>query len=100
LDNKDKRLKAFFVFISDSGKAIEPLLSALAQKSNAYEVALTYLSRGNPAVADYKINLGPAVKNTVMIYRRRRVTQNFVNLQADDKDLASLQAALSEAMNH
>jgi hypothetical protein len=74
------------------------MLTGLAQKTNAQEIALTYLSPSSSSVRDYKVNLAADVKNTIIVYRRKRVTQKFVNLQADDKGMASLQAALSEAM--
>ena len=51
---------------------------------------------GPGALRAYKINLVPEVKNTVMLYRKRRVTHKFVNLRADEKGLAELKTAIGE----
>lgn len=96
LDNKGKNLKAFFIFLDSTGKAIEPKLTAIAKKTNSYDLGLTYLSPKDPGVAAYKVNLDPAVKNTVMLYRNRKVTAKFVNLSAKAKDLAALKASIAK----
>jgi hypothetical protein len=43
------------------------------------------------------MNLAPEVKNTVFVYRNKRVTAKFVNLKADEKGLAELTKAIEEA---
>lgn len=42
----------------------------------------------------YKVNLDPEVKNTIIVYRNKKVTAKFVNLKADEKGLSELKAAL------
>lgn len=94
VDNKEKRLKGFFIFVDPSGKKIEPKLEAIASKTKSNDVCLAYLPPKDGAVTAYKINLDPAVKNTVMLYRDRTVVVKKVNLVADEKGLAELKTAI------
>ncbi len=88
--HKDKKLKAFVIFLNDGTKAIEPQLTLIAQKEKADEVALTYLSKSDKAVGAYKVNLDPEVKNTIIVHQTRRSRAKFVNLKADEKGLGEL----------
>jgi len=92
--NKGKSLKAFFIFVDATGKKIEPRLAEIAKKTNSQDVALAYLSPKDYAVNAYKVNLDPSVKNTIMLYRNKRVTETKVNLVADEKGLADLKSAI------
>ena len=94
--NKDAQLKAFFIFVSDEPAKLEPELAKLAEKTGANDVALAYVGSDDGALRAYKINLVPEVKNTVMLYRKKRVTHKFVNLKADEKGLAELKTAIGE----
>jgi hypothetical protein len=96
LAHKDKQLKVFFIFVTPLGKAIEPGLLALEKKTGAHDLALAYLAPQNEAVAHYKINLVPEVKNTVMVYLNHRVTATRVNLMADEKGVADLKSEVSQ----
>lgn len=94
--NKDQELKAFFIFADDNGKALSPKLTKLADETKAHDVALAYIGRDDYSVGAYKINLVPEMKNTVLLYRNKRVTNKFVNLKADEKGLAELKSAIAE----
>lgn len=96
--NKEKELKGFFIFVDEDAKGIEAKLTKLAEKQSANDVALAYLSKSSEGVVNYKINLDPEVKNTVIVYRNKKVTAKFVNLSADEKGLADLQTALSDVL--
>lgn len=76
--------------------AISPKLTAIADKAKAQDVCLAYLSTRDPGVKAYKVNLDPSVKNTVMLYRKRRVTSKFVNWVSDEKSDAALKSAIDE----
>jgi hypothetical protein len=94
--HKDKKLKAFFIFLDENGKSNAPKLAALADKLKSQDLALAYLSPKDEAIRAYKVNLDPSVKNTVMLYRQRRITSKYVNLQADEKGLAQLGSAITD----
>lgn len=92
---KEKNLKAFVIFLNDGSKTIEPQLTTLAETAKAQDIALTYLAKDDRAVSRYKVNLDPEVKNTVIVYKDKKVTAKFVNLKADKKGLEELQTAIS-----
>ena len=96
--NKDKKLKAFVIFLSDNGKAMESKLAAIADKTKSEAISLAYISPKNEAIEAYKIKIDPAVKNTVMIYKRKRITSTQVNLVADEKGLGTLQSAIADVL--
>ena len=94
LANKERELKAFFIFVNDKGKENETPLTIMATKAKAGDVALAYLPTADEAVDAYKVNLAPEVKNTVMLYRNRRVTGKLVNLKMDEAGKAELAKAI------
>ncbi len=96
LANKAKNLKAFFIFVTDKGKSFEPKLLKVEAATGAHDLALAYVPPKHDGVAAYKVNLDSGVKNTVMLYRKRKVTAKFVNLAADEKGLKELSAAVTE----
>lgn len=95
VSKRAKKLKAFFIFVDKDGASLEPKLVALADKLKTPDVALAYLGPDNEAVGDYKINLDPKVKNTVMLYRMREIKWQHVNLDAA-KDAKDLTRAIDE----
>jgi hypothetical protein len=96
--NKDKRLKAFFIFVDETGDKISPKLTSIAEKTKADAVCLAYLSSKDHGIRAYRINVDPEVKNTVMLYRSKTVTSKHVNLVADEKGLAALNASISDLL--
>lgn len=82
--------------MSEDGKSLSPKLASMAAKAKAKDVALAYISPKDYSLGAYKINLVPEVKNTVILYRNKRVTSKFVNIKADEKGLAELKTAVSE----
>jgi hypothetical protein len=97
-DNESSELKAFVMVITDPAKLDETAteLSSTAERMKIERTGLTYLSRDNRGVRDYKINLDTDVKNTVILYRRKRVTDKFVNLKLDEKGMATLNEAIEK----
>jgi hypothetical protein len=97
-EQKEKQLKAFFIFVTDEGKALAPKLTELATQAKADDLCLTFLPKKDEGVELYKFNLDPEVKNTIIVYRNKRVTAKFVNLVADEKGLGELKAAIAEVV--
>ena len=93
IKNKAQQLKAFFIFVdgSDTRK-----LTSIAAKSGSNEVCLAYLPSQDSAVKAYKVNLAPEVKNTVMLYRNRKVETKYVNFVVNDKGLDTLKADIAK----
>lgn len=96
VEKKDKRLKAFVMFIDDNGKSNEAKIAAYAEKAKASDIMLTYVGRKHEGIGLYKVNTSPEVKNTIMVYRRKQVTAKFVNLVANEKGLGELKQAIAD----
>ena len=94
--NQKAELKAFVVIMLDSAPAadFEAKITKYAEKSGFDNVSITYLTKDNEAVANYKVNTSPDVKNTVFVYKDKIVASKFVNLKADEKGLAALSASI------
>ena len=98
--NKAKKFKAFVVFINpqrQSAHVMNAKLAKIGAEEKLKNVALAYLlGPKDTAVTDYKINTAETVKNTVFVYRARKVATKFVNFTADAADLKALDAAISQ----
>jgi hypothetical protein len=97
-EKADKRFRPFVIVVSEKDKieATAKELTELTEKAKIEEVGVAYLPSDSRAVKQYKVNLVPEVKNTVIVYRRKKVTDKFVNLKADEKGLASLSEAIGK----
>ncbi|HSI72485.1 MAG TPA: hypothetical protein VK934_04855 [Fimbriimonas sp.] len=95
-ENKASELKAFVIVLTDTPKETAELLSAIGDRIKAKNVALAYLSKKDAAVSDYKVNVANDVKNTVFVYRNKKVSEKFVNLKADEKGLTELSQAIDK----
>jgi protocatechuate 3,4-dioxygenase beta subunit len=98
-----KRLRAFVIYTNPGGKPIrevEDLLTSLARKASLQLVAVTYVpSPIDPKTsALYRINPDPRVRNTVFVYRKRRVVDKFVNLGADEASLQKLADSMGRTL--
>jgi protocatechuate 3,4-dioxygenase beta subunit len=81
------KLKAFVVFIkpdSVSADDFSAQLKAGAEQHSLENVAYTYVGSNDKAIARYKINTAFDVKNTVLVYRDRKVVANYVNVMGGD----------------
>ena len=98
-ENANKsNFRAFVVFLIDPKDAAQTskTLAAVAAKNKFNKVALTWLDKSSRSVSAYKVNTGSDVKNTVLVYKDRRVTQKFVNLHSTKEGLGDLQAAIAQ----
>lgn len=87
-----RRIRAFVIYTNPAGRPpgeVEDRLRAFAAKAGLDQVAVAYVpSPTDPATsAAYHINPDSGVKNTVLVYCRRRVTARFVNLGMDRDSL-------------
>jgi protocatechuate 3,4-dioxygenase, beta subunit len=92
------KFKAFVVFLinpKDSEQTAKTLAD-VAEKNKLQNVALTWLDKNSESVTTYKVNTDSQVKNTVLVYKNRKVTTKFVNFQADKQGLKQLDAAVAQ----
>ncbi len=68
----------------------------LAKNVKGNELGITVLDPKNSAVKQYKVNLDKEVKNTVFVYKNRKVVAKFINLKADREGLNALNEAITK----
>ncbi|MBX3114585.1 MAG: hypothetical protein KF824_04815 [Fimbriimonadaceae bacterium] len=90
--------RAFVVYLTHCEKCVE-MSGTIAGKVKGEKVAVTNLPIDSPAVGDYKVNTDTAVKNTVFVYKNRKVVAKFVNLKGDEAGLKALNAAIAKVDN-
>ena len=90
--------RAFIVFLIDPKDAAQTskTLATIAQQNKLDKVAFTWLDKSSRSVSTYKVNTSSDVKNTVFVYKDRKVTQKFVNLHSTKEGLGDLQAAITQ----
>ncbi len=59
------------------------------------KVGIAHISSTDQAITDYKYNLDREVKNTVIVYKNRKVSAKFVNFKADEAGLKALNVAIA-----
>jgi len=89
-------LKAFVIKLSSCDACVTSTKD-LAAKGKFENIAMAYLPNKDTAVKNYKVNTDASVKNTVFVYRDRKVVAKFVNLKADKAGLGDLHAAIAKA---
>ena len=88
-------LKAFV--ISLDGKEAASKIASLSGADKTLHVA--YIAKDNEALDMYKINTASEVKNTVFVYKNKKVVAKMVNLKADAAGLKTLKAAVAQIDN-
>jgi hypothetical protein len=99
---KAKKAAEFHAFVitlvdKDGIDSTSKSLTEMAGKLKVEDIHITYLDKSDRGVRGYRVNVDPAVKNTVFVYRNKKVTDKFVNFKADEKGLAQLNAAIDKA---
>lgn len=90
--------KAFTVGIADT-EAQRDAVVKIGGMIEGGHVGVTYLASSDPALKAYKINTDSSVKNTVIVYKDRKVVATMVNVKADKAGLKALDAALAKVEN-
>jgi protocatechuate 3,4-dioxygenase beta subunit len=95
-----RQLRVFIMYMNPHGlptKEVEQKLRAVADKAALKNVALTYVPNPtDPGTSGrYRINPSLEVRNTVMVYKKRRVVEKHTNFEATTENMTSLLAALN-----
>lgn len=88
---KGAEFQSFIIYIGDAKPATE---AAKSWAADALHVA--YLAKDSDGVGLYKVNTDSEIKNTIFVYKNKKVTAKFVNFKADEKGLTALDKAISE----
>ncbi len=97
--NKDhKNFKGFLIMMTMCDKCVAKANDFV--KGDKYgDLSIATLSTDDHGIKDYKVSLDPKVKNTVIVYKGRKVTAKFVNLTDSKEDMAKLEAAIEAAVS-
>lgn len=87
--------KGFVIFVTKDQKSTAKQIESVVGKTNLNAIGMCVIDPKNEAIGAYKINLGSDAKNTILVYKDKRVVSKFVNLTADAKGLGELNAAIS-----
>ena len=95
---KRSQFKAFIIVLTDKAHAADTgkKLAAAADKAGFNDISVAYLTKDSSALKDYKMSTAADVKNTVIVYKDRKVDAKFVNLKGDDKGLTALNGAINK----
>lgn len=93
---KNETFKGFVIFLTDATSETEKTLQEVNKKFGYDAIAMATLAPGDTAVKNYKVNLDAEVKNTVFVYKDKKVTAKFVNLEATEKGLGMLNEAIAK----
>ena len=91
----DKGLRTFVVF--EGGPELKPAIEQVTRE-HKITIPVTYLPEGKASgtLKWYKIN--PEAKNTILTYRDKTVTANFVNV--DEKTFPKVAEAAAAMLNN
>lgn len=78
-EHADQRLRAFVVYTG--GPELKPAIEQVTRE-NKITIPVTYLPQGKASSALKQYQVNPEAKNTVLTYRDKTVTANFVNVDA------------------
>lgn len=98
--HSDKQFKGFVIFLADkaNGEMLEKKLAKMAEEAKYKDIALAWLPKDDEAVGNYKVSVSDEVKNTVFIYKNKKVASKLVNVSADEAKLGELQAAIEQVV--
>jgi len=92
--NKAAELKGFMIMLTMCA-GCEGKAAKFAENAKIDNLGIATLGFENEAVKNYKVSLDKEVKNTVFVYKNKKVAAKFVNLTDSKEDLAKLEAAIA-----
>lgn len=100
--HSDKGLKAFIMFIpakGQEGEAVAKQVADLSAERKIENVGMTYVNGpDDPAVKLYRINTDEKVRNTLFVYKDKKLTAKFINLTANEEGLRNLNEAVTQVL--
>ncbi len=94
-EKKGADLKGFLINLTDCDKCVDKV-KVMAKDTPYQKIAIATLASNDGAVKDYKVNTDKTIKNTVFVYKNKKVVAKFVNLKADKEGLMALKKAIDQ----
>jgi protocatechuate 3,4-dioxygenase beta subunit len=95
-----KRFKAYLIY-TNPGRAplpeVDSKLASLGRELGLRHVAVTYVPSPTDRETAALNRINPGTRNTIIVYRQRRVMDKFVNFEPTDENLERLSAAVNRA---
>lgn len=91
----NENFKGFVIFVTTTPKELGGKIESVVTESGLNKIGCAVIDPKNEALTNYKINLDKDIKNTVFVYKNKKVVAKFVNLTSDDKGLGQLTAAIT-----
>jgi hypothetical protein len=92
-EHKAADFKSFMIMLTMC-QACESKANKFAESAKIDNIGIATLGVDDKALKAYKVNASADVKNTVIVYKDKKVAAKFVNLTDSKEDLAKLQAAI------
>lgn len=96
--HKAAELKGFMIMMTMCG-ACEGKAQKFAEAAKIENLGIAMLPTTDGAVKNYKVSTDKDVKNTIFIYKDKKVAAKFVNLTNSREDMAKLEAAIQKVSN-
>jgi len=95
--SSSKDLKGFMIMVSNCNACIDSAKTCgtKAEKAGFNNIGFAYIDSKNEAVKNYKFNTSGEVKNTIIVYKDKKVAAKFVNFKPDAAGLKELRAAIA-----
>lgn len=99
----EKQLRVFFIYMNPFYKEnpdatpqeiVKGKLAKWGEEQNLTKVALTWIPSPTDDTTAKVYDINPKAKNTVFVYKKRRVVSKWVNIEYDDKSVAEILQAL------
>ncbi|MBX3111980.1 MAG: hypothetical protein KF857_08220 [Fimbriimonadaceae bacterium] len=95
-ENKKAEFKALVVYVAPKSEhaKLAKTIKAGAEKAGTTSIGIAIIDPSDDALDAYKISTAKDAKNTVYVYKNWVVKETMNNFKADEKGLASLNAAI------
>lgn len=94
------KFKSYLIYTNPLGKPtaeVEESLISFAKELNLKHIAVTYVPSPTDAKTTALNEINPSLGNTLILYKRRKVFDKFVNFEPSEKNLRLLTGAVNRA---
>ena len=94
------RFKAYLIYTNPNLKPlkdVEKQLTLLAQELSLRQIAVTYVPSPTDSATAVLNKINPGARNTVIVYKKRRVFDKLINCEPNESNLKRLLASVDSA---
>ena len=97
------KFKAYLIYMNPQREPLDKVenkLTNFAQNLNLKHIAVTYIPAPDDETTAKLNEINPSLKNTVIVFKKRRVFDKFENFEANEQNLNLLKASVDRAENN